>query len=116
MDGRTKNGLHSTRWRHYRRAEPIGGKDMQRLIDGVRRFRTEVFPSKKALFADLAKGQSPIAAMISCADSRVDMQLVTQSDPGQLFWFRNAGNIVPPFGAVLGAASATIEYALEALE
>jgi len=89
---------------------------MQQLIKGVRRFRTEVFPSKKALFADLAKGQSPIAAMISCADSRVDMQLVTQSEPGQLFWFRNAGNIVPPFGAVLGAASATIEYAMEALE
>lgn len=89
---------------------------MQRLIEGVRRFRTEVFPTKRELFADLAKGQSPIAAMISCADSRVDMQLVTQSEPGQLFWFRNAGNIVPPFGAVLGAASATLEYALEALE
>jgi carbonic anhydrase len=89
---------------------------MHRLIQGVRRFRRDVFPSKKALYADLAKGQSPIAAMISCADSRVDMQLVTQSEPGQLFWFRNAGNIVPPFGAVLGAASATIEYAMEALE
>jgi carbonic anhydrase len=89
---------------------------MERLIQGVRRFRSEVFPEKKALYASLAKGQSPAAAMISCADSRVDMQLVTQSEPGQLFWFRNAGNIVPPFGAVLGAASATIEYALEALE
>ena len=89
---------------------------MHRIIQGVRRFRREVFPEKEALFASLAKGQSPIAAMISCADSRVDMQLVTQSEPGQLFWFRNAGNIVPPFGAVLGAASATIEYAMEALE
>jgi carbonic anhydrase len=68
------------------------------------------------LFASLAKGQSPIAAVISCADSRVDMQLVTQSEPGELFCFRNAGNIIPPFGAVLGAASATIEYAMEALE
>lgn len=89
---------------------------MHRIIQGVRRFRSEVFPHKRAMFADLAKGQSPIAAIISCADSRVDMQLVTQSEPGQLFWFRNAGNIVPPFGAVLGAASATIEYAMEALE
>lgn len=89
---------------------------MHRIIQGVRRFRSEVFPHKQQLFASLAKGQSPIAAVISCADSRVDMQLVTQSEPGQLFWFRNAGNIVPPFGAVLGAASATIEYAMEALE
>ncbi|HKU44967.1 MAG TPA: carbonic anhydrase [Polyangiales bacterium] len=89
---------------------------MQRIVAGVRRFRTEVFPHKRALFEQLAKGQSPTAVVISCADSRVDMQLITQSEPGELFWFRNAGNIVPPYGAVLGAASATIEYALEALE
>lgn len=89
---------------------------MQRIIEGVRRFRAEVFPHKRELYASLAKGQSPIAAVISCADSRVDMQLVTQSEPGQLFWFRNAGNIIPPFGAVLGAASATVEYAMEALQ
>jgi carbonic anhydrase len=89
---------------------------MDKIIKGVCRFRTEVFPGKRALFEQLAKGQSPSAVVISCADSRVDMQMVTQSEPGQLFCFRNAGNIVPPYGAVLGAASATIEYAMEALE
>jgi len=89
---------------------------MKEIIEGVHRFRTEVFPEKKELFANLAKGQAPSALMISCADSRVDMQLVTQTDPGHLFNFRNAGNIVPPYGVALGAASATIEYAMVALE
>ena len=89
---------------------------MKEIIEGVHRFRTEVFPAKKELFAGLAKGQTPSALMISCADSRVDMQLVTQTDPGHLFNFRNAGNIVPPYGVALGAASATIEYAMVALE
>jgi carbonic anhydrase len=89
---------------------------MKEIIEGVHRFRTQVFPQKRQLFASLAKGQRPQAMMISCADSRVDMQLVTQCDPGHLFFFRNAGNIVPPYGAVLGAACATIEYAMEALE
>jgi len=89
---------------------------MKEIIEGVHRFRTQVFPQKRQLFAALAKGQKPRALMISCADSRVDMQLVTQCDPGHLFFFRNAGNIVPPYGVVLGAASATIEYAMEALE
>ncbi|MET0384905.1 MAG: carbonic anhydrase [Polyangiales bacterium] len=89
---------------------------MKEIIEGVHRFRTQVFPEKRQLFASLAKGQRPTALMISCADSRVDMQLVTQCEPGHLFFFRNAGNIIPPYGAVLGAASATIEYAMEALE
>lgn len=89
---------------------------MHDIIQGFRRFRSDVFPRKRQLFAELAKGQNPSAVVICCADSRVDMQLVTQSDPGQLFCFRNAGNIVPPYGSVLGAASATIEYAMEALE
>jgi carbonic anhydrase len=89
---------------------------MKQIIQGLCRFRSEVFPSKQAMFEELTRGQSPTAVVISCADSRVDMQLITQSDPGKLFMFRNAGNIVPPYGAVLGAASATIEYAMEALK
>jgi carbonic anhydrase len=89
---------------------------MKEIIEGVHRFRTEVFPEKRAMFAELAKGQRPDALMISCADSRVDMGMVTQAEPGRLFFFRNAGNIVPPYGTVLGAACATIEYAMEALE
>jgi len=89
---------------------------MKEIIEGVRRFHSEVFPKKRQLFATLAQGQRPAALMISCGDSRVDMQLVTQCEPGHLFGFRNAGNIVPPYGALLGAACATIEYAMEALQ
>jgi carbonic anhydrase len=89
---------------------------MKQIIEGVHKFRTQIFPEKRAMFKELAGGQSPSALMISCADSRVDMGLVTQCDPGHLFFFRNAGNIVPPFGMALGAASATIEYAMVALK
>lgn len=89
---------------------------MKSIIQGIHKFQTEVLPKKRALFDQLSKGQKPAALVISCADSRVDMQLVTQAEPGQLFFFRNAGNIVPPYGTVLGAISATIEYAMVALE
>jgi carbonic anhydrase len=89
---------------------------MKEIIEGVHRFRTQIFPEKRALFQSLANGQRPSALMISCADSRVDMSLVTQCEPGHLFFFRNAGNIVPPYGQVMGAASATIEYAMVALQ
>lgn len=89
---------------------------MKQIIEGVQRFRTQIFPEKRAMFKTLASGQRPSALMISCADSRVDMGMVTQCEPGHLFFFRNAGNIVPPYGLALGAASATIEYAMVALQ
>jgi carbonic anhydrase len=88
---------------------------MRHLLDGIERFRKRVFPQKRTLFTSLARGQRASAMMICCADSRVDMQLVTQSEPGSLFFCRNAGNLVPPHGQP-GATSATIEYAMQGLE
>jgi carbonic anhydrase len=37
---------------------------------------------------------------------------LTQTKPRELFIMRNAGNIVPPYGAVFGGEAATIEYAI----
>ncbi len=88
---------------------------MERLIEGVAKFQREVFPQKQQLFEELAGGQSPEALFITCADSRVEPSLVTQSNPGDLFICRNAGNMVPPYGELHGGVSATIEYAVRAL-
>lgn len=71
--------------------------------------------SHKELFQRLAKGQSPDALFITCADSRISPNLITQTNPGELFIMRNAGNIVPPFGAANGGEGATIEFAVAGL-
>jgi len=42
--------------------------------------------------------------------------LLTQTDPGELFILRNAGNMVPPYGSMQGASTATIEYAMAVLK
>jgi carbonic anhydrase len=89
---------------------------MDRIINGVIRFKTDIFPAKRQLFEKLAKGQNPEALVITCADSRVTPDLITQSDPGDLFICRNAGNMVPPYGEVHGGVSATIEYAMSVLK
>jgi carbonic anhydrase len=88
---------------------------MKRLVDGYVRFRAEVFPENQELFRELAHKQNPQALFITCSDSRVLPDLLTQSEPGDLFSCRNAGNIVPPYGSVLGGVSATIEYAVMVL-
>lgn len=89
---------------------------MEKLVKGFLKFRNEVFEKKKALFTRLSSQQSPRALFITCSDSRVDPTLLTQTDPGELFILRNAGNLVPPYGAMLGSSTATIEYAVSVLK
>lgn len=88
---------------------------MKKLIEGFKKFQREVFKTKRDLFTSLAKGQQPRALFISCSDSRIDPCLVTQTEPGELFILRNAGNLVPSYGTTIGSTIATIEYAVGVL-
>ena len=88
---------------------------MDELIAGVRTFQRDVYPRNWELFERLAAEQSPKALVITCSDSRVDLNLVTQAQPGQLFELRNAGNLVPRYGGHVGGVTATIEFAVAAL-
>jgi carbonic anhydrase len=88
---------------------------MQQLIRGIHQFQTEDFRSLETLFQQLAERQTPETLFITCSDSRIDPNLLTGSRPGDLFILRNAGNIVPPHGAMASGEAATIEYAVAAL-
>jgi carbonic anhydrase len=88
---------------------------MPHFAAGVVRFQNEVFPEKRAMFEKLSLGQSPEALFITCSDSRIETAMITQTDPGELFICRNAGNIVPPHTNYTGAMTASIEFAIAAL-
>jgi carbonic anhydrase len=90
---------------------------MQRLIDGVHRFRGDEFGKYKALFRRLSRqGQAPHTLFITCADSRVLAELITQSNPGDLFVIKNVGNIVPHADpGELNSTGAAVEFAVERL-
>jgi len=60
--------------------------------------------------AELAKGQQPVAAVLSCADSRVVPDLLFDQPSGQLFVVRVAGNFVSDDG------QASLEYGVAVLE
>jgi len=88
---------------------------MEKLISGIARFQSSSYAERKKLFAELANGQSPEVLFITCSDSRIDPNLVTHTEPGDLFIIRNAGNIVPPHTRAAGGVTASIEFAVAAL-
>lgn len=88
---------------------------MKKLIEGVLNFRKNVYPEHKDLFGTLAEGQNPDVLFITCSDSRIDPNLVTGANPGDLFICRNAGNIIPPHSNETGGMTASIEYAVAVL-
>ncbi len=88
---------------------------MPKFAAGVVRFQNEVYPQKQELFEKLSKGQSPEALFITCSDSRIETAMITQTEPGELFICRNAGNIVPPHTNYTGGMTASIEFATAAL-
>lgn len=88
---------------------------MKKIIQGVHDFRSGVFEEQQDLFERLANSQTPDALFITCSDSRVNPNLITQTNPGEMFILRNAGNIVPPHGAGDNGEAATVEYAIAAL-
>jgi carbonic anhydrase len=88
---------------------------MKRLIEGHKRFLTEVFPDRRKQFHLLAEMQAPEWLFITCSDSRVLPDLFLGTGPGDLFITRNAGNVVPITGYDVDGVSATIEYAVEVL-
>jgi carbonic anhydrase len=88
---------------------------VEKFLRGISRFQRHVYPKHLDLFEELALGQRPEALFITCADSRIDPCLLTQTKPGELFICRVIGNIVPPYPDVIGGVSATIEYAVGVL-
>lgn len=89
---------------------------MKKIIEGVQKFQQGYFPHHKALFEELSQGQNPRVLFVTCSDSRVDPNLITNAHVGEVFVIRNAGNIIPPFGAANGGEGAAVEYALQALD
>lgn len=92
---------------------------MDRLLQGYRRFRANVWPAERERYKDLAqRGQSPEALVIACSDARADPQTVFGAGPGELFVVRNVAGLVPPYepDANYHGTSAALEYGVRVLK
>lgn len=90
--------------------EPL--EALQQLREGNDRFVSEE-PGRLGRTAgihsrELAGGQSPIATVLGCSDSRVPVEIVFDQDLGDLFVIRVAGNIAAP------SQIGSVEFAAEA--
>ncbi len=84
----------------------------QKLADGNKRYVDAKLshPDQTAeRRTEVAKGQHPFAAIVSCSDSRVPPEVIFDQGLGDLFVIRLAGNILDD------AALGSLEYAVEHL-
>lgn len=64
------------------------------LLGGNRRFVASTFKREHAYFERLALQQAPTVLWIGCSDSRLSVNVITGTRPGDIFVHRNVANIV----------------------
>ncbi len=90
-----------------------GSLAQNRLVVGVGRFRMEVQEHYEEMFEELAAGQKPHTLFITCADSRILPNLITDTAPGEMLTIRNVGNHIPRYGEdETPAEGAALEFAV----
>jgi carbonic anhydrase len=97
---------------HAAKKETTGDQAIQALKDGNARFvagKARHPDQGLARVKELAAGQTPFAAVLGCADSRVPPELLFDQGFGDLFVVRVAGNVADPVDI------GSVEYAAEHL-
>ena len=70
---------------------------MSTVLKNIDIFRKQNFKKLKSHYSSLKDGQQPHTLLITCSDSRLCPQEFTQSQAGELFIIRNAGNMLSPY-------------------
>lgn len=96
-----------------KKSDGIESQPLARLMSGNDRFLSGNLKMNKRnsdLLHDLSEEQHPYAVIVSCSDSRISPNVLFDTDLGDLFIIRTAGNILDEVGL------ASIEYAVENLD
>ncbi|MDX5320268.1 MAG: carbonate dehydratase [Bacteroidota bacterium] len=69
-------------------------KSYEQLLLANKAWATEKSETNPDFFPNLAKGQHPRFLWIGCSDSRVPADMITGTEPGEIFVHRNVANMV----------------------
>lgn len=86
------------------------------VLAGSLTYKSRVMDQDAERYESLAAGQSPKITFLTCSDSRIDPCALTNTQPGDLFVIRNAGNIVPPENGSPCGELASLEFAVRGLK
>jgi len=88
---------------------------MDTLLEGLDHYNEHTRARYADMFSKLSKGQAPEALLVTCADSRIVPNLITSTDPGDIFIVRNVGGLVPSPSSGDTSVASAIAYAVEVL-
>jgi carbonic anhydrase len=90
----------------------IQHNDYSDLLRNNQKWAAEKLKTDKSYFEELAKPQKPKFLFIGCSESRIPLESITESEPGELFVHRNIANQINLTDINL---LSIIEYAVEIL-
>lgn len=86
--------------------------DVRTLLDNNRAWVDRTRREDPRFFVGMAANHAPQALWIGCSDARVPANMITGTDPGEMFVHRNVANQVLPMDSNI---QAVVEYAIDAL-
>lgn len=90
---------------------------MEYLYPRVLEYSQGEFEKQRNHYQKLAEGQAPKTLLVTCSDSRLCPQEFSQTNAGELFVIRNAGNLVPAYDEKQATNEGlTLEYGVKVLK
>ena len=79
----------------YHRMTAKVSQGIQNILHGIMRYRTDWQRNMLQHFKRVRDNPNPTAVFVTCVDSRMLPSRFTQTNVGDMFIIRNAGNMVP---------------------